>query len=183
MYPQNMPKFSLSTAMAASNRWEERCEIARVKHEAKEAKQKAHDRAMQRKEDAEKARCIAMELEKEATLEKRAEAALKPTSEAVFEIKLPTEEELLMLQKPPRCVFEDINPDVHKWNCDFIYRKREGYGLWETSVFEEPHPDVDKSNVDFINRKQERYEVCETSVWFRRAIASAHAISSTADSA
>ena len=135
MYPQNMPKFSLSTAMAASARWQQRVEVARIKHEEEVAKQKAQAQTVRSNEDGEKARRIATQLEEAVNSEARAEAALSPTSDAEFNIRLPTEEELLRLQQPPPCVLlAEPHPDVHKWNDDFINRKRERYELCKTSV-------------------------------------------------
>ena len=129
-----MPKFSLSTAMAAPARWQQRVEAARIKTQEEEARQKAQARAVRSNEDVEKARLIAAQLEEEVTLEARAEAALSPTSDAEFEIRLPTEEELLRLQQPPPCVLlAEPHPDVHKWNDDFINRRRDRYELCETS--------------------------------------------------
>ena len=121
--------------MAASARWQQRVEVARIKHEEGVAKQKAQAQAVRSNEDGEKARLIALQLEEEVTLKARAEAALSPTSDAEFEIRLPTEEELRLLRLPPPCVLlAKPHPDIHKWNDDFINRKRKRCELCKTSV-------------------------------------------------
>ena len=97
--------------------------MARIEYEEWEAREKAQARAVRVQEDGEKERRIAMELEEDVILETRAEAALEPTTDRVFEIRLPTEEELFLLQQPPPCVTATPHPDVHKWNDDFINRE------------------------------------------------------------
>ena len=116
--------------MAAPARWQERVEAARIKTQGKEARQKAQAQAVRSNEDAEKARLKAEQLEEEVAL--GVEAALSPTSDTEFSIRLPTPDELLRLQQPPPCVLlAEPHPCVHRWNDDFINRNGKRWELFE----------------------------------------------------
>ena len=67
-----------------------------------------------------------------ARIEARVEAALSPTSDTEFSIRLPTPDELLRLQQPPPCVLlAQPPPCVYIWNEDFINRKGKRWELLE----------------------------------------------------